>query len=159
MHAPEECFVPLRATATSKAAAAKCTDDTRVIRPSVVNSSGTDDSVATDGPHRPTVGSRPWTSPAKERAVALTAQYFRRRLRHDRPQHRYTNRWQHTLASTTEEVQQGGTESTKQNYPFTCRYSRQQPSSDFTASRPTKRTGKKKTSLGNPRVLGGSFLA
>ena len=61
-------------------------DDTRVIRPSVVNTFGTDDSVATDGPHRPTVGSRPWTSPAKERAVALTAQYFCRRLRYDRPQ-------------------------------------------------------------------------
>ena len=30
-------------------------DDTRVIRPSVVNTGGTDDSVATDGPHRPTV--------------------------------------------------------------------------------------------------------
>ena len=51
-------------------------DDTRVIRPLVVNTGGTDDSVATDGPHRPTVGSRPWTSPAKERAVALTARYF-----------------------------------------------------------------------------------
>ncbi len=49
-------------------------DDTRVIRSSVVNTDGTtDDSVATDGLHRPTVGSRPWTSPAKERAVALTA--------------------------------------------------------------------------------------
>ena len=48
-------------------------DDTRVIRPSVGNTGGTDDSVATDGPYRPTVGSRPWTSPAKERAVALTA--------------------------------------------------------------------------------------
>ena len=68
-------------------------DDTRVIRPSVGNTGCTDDSVATDGPHRPTVGSRPWTSPAKERAVALTARYFRRRLRHDRPQHRSTSRW------------------------------------------------------------------
>ena len=100
-------------------------DDARVIRPSVGNTGGTtDDSVATIGPNRPTVGSRPWTFPAKERAVALTAQYFRRRLRHDRPQHRHTNRWQHTLASTTEEVQQGETESTKQNYPFTCHFSR-----------------------------------
>ena len=43
-------------------------DDTRVTRSSVVNTGGTDDSVATDGPHRPTVGSRPWTSPAKEPA-------------------------------------------------------------------------------------------
>ena len=68
-------------------------DDTRVIRPSEVNTFGTDDPVATNGPHRPTVGSRPWTSPARERAVALTAQYFRRRLRHDRPQHRHTSRW------------------------------------------------------------------
>ncbi len=48
-------------------------DDTRVIRPSVGNTGGTDDSVVTIGPNRPTVGSRPWTSPAKERAVALTA--------------------------------------------------------------------------------------
>jgi len=30
-------------------------DDTRVIRPSVGNTGGTEDSVATDGPHRPTV--------------------------------------------------------------------------------------------------------
>ena len=49
-------------------------DDTRVIRTSVLNTDGTtDDSVATDGPHRPTVGSRPWNSPAKERAAALAA--------------------------------------------------------------------------------------
>ena len=34
-------------------------DDSRVFRPSVVNTGGIDDSVATDGPHRPTVGSRP----------------------------------------------------------------------------------------------------
>ncbi len=55
-------------------------DDTRVIRPSVGNTGGTDDSVATDGPHRPTACSRPWTSPAKARAVTQTARYFRRRL-------------------------------------------------------------------------------
>ena len=48
-------------------------DDTRVTRSSVVNTGDTDDSVATDGLYRPTVGSRPWTLPAKERAVALTA--------------------------------------------------------------------------------------
>ena len=30
-------------------------DDTIVTRPLVVNTGGTDDSVATDGPHRPTV--------------------------------------------------------------------------------------------------------
>ena len=75
LRAPEEGCVPLRATATSKAAAAKCRprrhQSHSVI---VVNTDGTtDDSVATDGPHRPTAGSRPWTSPSKEQAVALTA--------------------------------------------------------------------------------------
>ena len=48
-------------------------DDTSVIQHSAVNTGGTGDSVATDGPHRPVAGSRHLTSPAKERAVTLTA--------------------------------------------------------------------------------------
>ena len=94
LRAPGEGCVLLCATAISKVAAAKC-------RPRRHQSHSTigrkhrrhrrlrSPPMALTGRR---LDSRPWTSPAKERAVALTARHYRRRLRHDRPQHRYFSR-------------------------------------------------------------------
>ena len=70
---PGEGCVLLYATATSKAAPAKCRPRRRWSVRTSVGTPRNDYSAAAIGPHRPTAGSRPWTSPAKERAVTLTA--------------------------------------------------------------------------------------
>ena len=70
-----EGCVLLYATATSKAAPAKCRPRRRWSVRTSVGPPRNDYSEAAIGPHRPTAGSRPWTSPAKARALALTARY------------------------------------------------------------------------------------
>ena len=70
-----EGCVLLYATATSKAAPAKCRPRRRWSVRTSVGTPRNDYSEAAIGPHRPTAGSRPWTSPAKARALALTARY------------------------------------------------------------------------------------
>ena len=94
MRAPGEGCVALRATATSKAAAAKCRPRRHQSRSAIGSK------------HRRyrRLRSHRWPSPADGwlKALDFTGQgvgrrsdgaIFRRRLRHDRPQHRSTSRW------------------------------------------------------------------